>query len=118
MKTLKYIFLSFAIILLSFSCSGNDQKNAEQTTDQMKTQMQEHVSKNKNVTSELIRKGEIDVVSIDKNGDGKVYECPMDWNVISDTNGDCPVCGMHLKEFTLAETKANLKKYGYKVKSN
>ncbi len=116
MKTLKYIFLLVTVVSFTISCSGNEQNNAEKAPEQMKTPTQEHTTNMKNATSELIRKGEIDVASIDKNGDGKVFECPMDWNVISDHPGDCPVCGMHLKEFSIAETESNLEKYGYKVK--
>lgn len=58
----------------------------------------------------------IDVKSYDKNGDGKVYECPMDWDVISDTAGRCPVCEMKLKEYSIDETVKNLKDHGYEVK--
>lgn len=61
----------------------------------------------------IVREGVIDVEAIDKNGDGKVFECPMDWNVISDEAGRCPTCEMRLKEYTLDEAKANLTKYGY-----
>ena len=67
-------------------------------------------------SSPLIRKGIIDLKKIDENKDGKVYEDIMDWNVISDKPGECPVCGMTLKEFTIEQAKDNLKKYGFKVK--
>jgi membrane fusion protein, copper/silver efflux system len=40
----------------------------------------------------------------------------MDWNVISDKPGKCPLCGMTLKEVTIKEAKANLKKNGFSVK--
>lgn len=66
--------------------------------------------------SELVRKGVIDVESIDRNKDGKIYECPMDWNVLSDNHGDCPVCGMKLKEYSLNEIKSNLEKHNYDYK--
>lgn len=66
----------------------------------------------------IIRGGTIDVESIDVNGDGSVYECPMDWNVISDENGRCPTCNMFLKEYSIDETKQNLIKYGYEVNRN
>ncbi len=117
MKTLKYIFLFITVLSFTISCSGNEHNNAEKAREEMKAPIQEHSTEMKNSTSELIHEGEINVASIDKNKDGKVFECPMDWNVISDEKGDCPLCGMHLKEFTLEETVANLEKYGYKVKS-
>lgn len=64
---------------------------------------------------EIIREGIINLSEIDKNGDGKVFQDMMDWNVISDSKGDCPVCGMHLKEVSLEEAKKNLIKNGFKV---
>lgn len=66
--------------------------------------------------SSIVRKGIIDVEGIDINGDGKVFQDPMDWNVISDEDGRCPVCGMFLKEATIDETKKNLTDNGYKFK--
>ena len=66
--------------------------------------------------SELIRKGIIDVEAIDKNKDGKLFQDVMDWNVLSDRPGICPLCGMTLKEFTINEIKDNLTKNGYKFK--
>jgi hypothetical protein len=66
--------------------------------------------------SSMVHEGMIDLHAIDKNGDKKVYQDPMDWNVISDNSGECPLCGMKLKEVTIDEAKANLKKHGYKVK--
>jgi hypothetical protein len=64
----------------------------------------------------IIRKGVIDLKAIDKNKDGKVFQCPMDYNVISDKPGIDPQCGMKLKEVTLAKAKKNLIGAGYKVK--
>ena len=64
----------------------------------------------------LVREGEIDLMAIDKNGDKKVFQDTMDWNVISDEAGECPLCGMKLKEVTLEKAKENLIKHGYKVK--
>ncbi len=63
-----------------------------------------------------IRNGIIDLSSIDKNKDGKLYEDIMDWNVISDKPGTCSLCGMTLREFTINQVKENLKKHGFKFK--
>lgn len=63
-----------------------------------------------------VRKGIIDLASIDKNKDGKLYEDIMDWNVISDEPGTCPLCGMTLREFSIKEVKENLTKHGFKYK--
>ena len=64
----------------------------------------------------IVREGEIDLMAIDKNGDKKVFQDPMDWNVISDEAGECPLCGMKLKEVTLEKAKENLIKHGFKIK--
>ncbi|GET25831.1 efflux RND transporter periplasmic adaptor subunit [Prolixibacter sp. NT017] len=62
----------------------------------------------------IIRKGVINVEAIDKNHDGKLYEDVMDWNVISDKPGTCPICGMKLREMTIQQVKDNLKAHGFK----
>jgi len=64
----------------------------------------------------IVREGVIDLKAIDENGDGKVYQDQMCWNVVSDESGECPQCGMKLKEITLDKAKANLEKNGFKVK--
>ena len=63
-----------------------------------------------------MREGIIDVESIDVNKDGKLFECPMDWNVLTDEEGRCQNCNMYLKEFTIDEVKANLDKHGFEYK--
>ncbi len=68
------------------------------------------------IESPLIRTGIIDLGSIDINKDGKLFECPMDWNIISDEAGRCPSCEMKLKEYSIQETKDNLIENGYMVK--
>jgi len=64
----------------------------------------------------IVRKGVINVESIDKNKDGKLYQDVMDWNVISDKPGTCPLCGMKLREMTIQQVKHNLKEHGFKYK--
>jgi len=64
-----------------------------------------------------IRKGVIDLSAIDKNKDGKLFEDIMDWNVISDEPGTCPLCGMTLREFSIKEVKENLAKHGFEYKN-
>jgi Cu(I)/Ag(I) efflux system membrane fusion protein len=81
-----------------------------------KNQMKEIKNEEHNHSSSIVRVGVIDVNSIDKNKDGKLWECPMDWNVISDESGRCPVCNMKLKEYSIDEVKANLDKYGFEYK--
>lgn len=64
----------------------------------------------------IVREGIIDLKSIDKNKDGKVFQDMMDYNVISDKPGKCPLCGMKLKEVSLNKAKNTLIKSGFKVK--
>jgi Cu(I)/Ag(I) efflux system membrane fusion protein/cobalt-zinc-cadmium efflux system membrane fusion protein len=64
----------------------------------------------------IVRSGVIDLKAIDKNKDGKVFQDMMDYNVISDKPGKCPLCGMKLKEVSLKKAKDTLLKSGYKVK--
>jgi hypothetical protein len=67
-------------------------------------------------TESIVREGKINLQKIDKNKDGKVFQCPMDWNVISDKAAKCPKCKMDLSEVTIQKAKENLIKNGFKVK--
>jgi len=91
----------------------HDMKIMKDSTHQMTNE--EHKITNEKKSS-LIREGEIDLNFIDENKDGKVFQDQMDWNVISDKPGKCPLCGMKLKEVTIEKAKANLLKNGFKVK--
>lgn len=81
-----------------------------------KTQKQKSEKVEKADPESWVRKGVIDLKSIDKNGDGKVYQDQMCWNVISDVPGNCPLCEMKLKEVSLEKAKENLLKHNFKVK--
>ncbi len=59
---------------------------------------------------------EFDLKAIDKNNDGKVYQCPMDFDVLSDEPGKDPKCGMALEEVSLDKAAKNLESKGFKVK--
>jgi uncharacterized protein YuzE len=41
--------------------------------------------------------------SIDKNKDGKIFECPMKCEAGKDAQGECSKCGMKLKEVSIRE---------------
>ncbi|MCW8960888.1 MAG: efflux RND transporter periplasmic adaptor subunit, partial [Ignavibacteriaceae bacterium] len=90
--------------------------NMKEEKPEMKNEKQELPDAKNNHSSSIVREGVIDVNSIDKNNDDKLWECPMDWNVISDESGICPVCNMKLKEFSIDEVKTNLTKNGYEHK--
>ena len=64
----------------------------------------------------MVHEGIIDIGAIDKNGDKMVFQDQMDWNVISDEPGICPLCEMKLKEVSIYEAKTNLITNGFKVK--
>jgi len=94
------------------SCTDkNAMHNKSEKMDHSKMNA-EHAQMDKSI----VREGTIDVTIIDKNGDGKVFQDAMDWNVISDSQEDCPLCGMTLKEVTIDQAISNLKKYGFKTK--
>lgn len=113
LKILSIIFLTFVLT----SCGGDAKTEEQSSSDNMQMNGHEHQMKDaEGMEHEMVRKGVIDVESLDANEDGKLYECPMDWNVLSDHDGDCPTCGMNLKEYSIADVKANLDKYGYEYK--
>lgn len=94
----------------------NDVMNMQNQKDDAKKDSEENKKDEHNHSPSVIHEGVIDVESIDKNKDGKLWECPMDWNVISDQSGRCPLCNMKLKEYTIEEVKSNLEKNGFEYK--
>ncbi len=101
------------------SSSGDIKEEKRETKDEnlkMKNDKPETKEEKHNHSSSIVHEGVIDVESIDKNIDGKLFECPMDWNVISDEDGRCPLCNMYLKEYTIEEVKINLDKNGFEYK--
>ena len=104
---------SFAQNMDSLKMNHKDMKGMHvnnDSTSNMKTDTTQ------NVKNSIVREGVIDLKSIDKNHDGKVYQDMMDYNVISDKPGTCPLCGMTLKEVSLKKAEEILLKNGYKVK--
>jgi Cu(I)/Ag(I) efflux system membrane fusion protein/cobalt-zinc-cadmium efflux system membrane fusion protein len=101
------LFFSAIFVLTVFtSCSQDNKKHEHQSMNMDK----------KNIDSTIVRVGEIDLQAIDKNKDGMVYQDPMDWNVISDEAGKCPLCNMSLEEVSIKQAKENLIKHNFKVK--
>jgi hypothetical protein len=89
------VFLASLILLLS--CSESEDREA--IHEGMETDQ---------IESSLIRDFDVKVASLDENYDGKVFQCPMDWQVISDDAGSCPLCNMKLKEYSVADAQKNL----------
>jgi hypothetical protein len=106
------------VALISFISVFAFAQEKPETEKKEITHKMEHMKTDSTKGNMLVRKGEIDLKVIDKNKDGKVYQDMMDWNVISDKPGKCPLCGMTLKEVTLNEAKENLIKHGFKVKED
>jgi membrane fusion protein, copper/silver efflux system len=105
----KFLLLSCSIVILFITTScGQDHKNHNHSNMNMDK---------KQVDSSIVRTGTIDLQAIDSNKDGMVYQDHMDWNVISDEPGKCPLCKMTLKEVTIDEAKKNLNENGFEVKS-
>ena len=96
-------------------CSKCGMKLSEISVEDLNKEMNKNHDSTKK--SSMVHKGTIDVVKIDLNNDGMVYQDMMDWNVISDDPGECPLCGMNLKEVTINEAVKNLEKHGFKTKN-
>lgn len=75
------------------------------------TEDHDNIHKDENIEkseSDIVRDYDADVASLDENGDGNVFQCPMDWQVISDKPGNCPLCNMILKEYSVEDAQRNL----------
>lgn len=72
---------------------------------------EEHKPEEINTESSLVRDYDVNVASLDENKDGKVFQWPMDWQVISDEAGSCLLCNMKLKEYSVEDAQANLTEY-------
>ena len=121
-KVISKVVFTFLTIGLLFGGLAFAQQKSDSSNSQKTMQMQNHkmmnmthkkMSRKKN---NIVREGVIDLQKIDKNKDGKVFQDMMDYNVISDKAGKCPLCGMKLKEVSLKKAKETLLKSGYKVK--
>ncbi len=105
--------LSIAQNMDSMKMNHKDMKGMHINNDSTHTMKMDTTQ---NMRNSIVREGVIDLNSIDVNKDGKVYQDMMDYNVISDKPGTCPLCGMALKEVTLKKAKETLLKSGFKIK--
>lgn len=100
-----------------FQSSAKDEKRKmKEEKPEIKNEKQVMPETKHDHPTSIVHEGVIDVAAIDKNNDGKLWECPMDWNVIADESGRCPECSMKLKEYSIVDVKTNLDKYGYEYK--
>ncbi|MDY0081973.1 MAG: heavy metal-binding domain-containing protein [Ignavibacteriaceae bacterium] len=95
-----------------------EQMKHDSTMQKMHHKMNHEVKSESKNESSIVHQGEINLAAIDLNKDGKVYQDQMCWNVISDEPGECPLCGMILKEVSLEKAKENLVKHDFKIKGN
>jgi flagellar biosynthesis component FlhA len=108
--------LLFTGVSLAQQKSDSSKNNKTMQLNEMKTDHSKAAdSSNATEKNSIVREGVIDLKAIDKNKDGKVYQDMMDYNVISDKPGTCPLCGMTLKEVSLKKAKEILLKSGFKV---
>jgi membrane fusion protein, copper/silver efflux system len=117
-KAVYVIIAVFIFTGLSIAQDKNDNQDSGKTKMnhmQMDHSQMKQAADSTSDTS-IVREGVIDLNAIDANKDGKVYQDMMDYNVISDTPGTCPLCGMTLKEVSLEKAKMYLEKTGHKVK--
>ena len=114
------VLLGSLVLALGFfaACGSNKKETKETTQGQMSSGSMEAGNTDVQLKSskEWIRSQPVDVKALDLNQDGYVYQDPMDWNVIADEEGKCPLCGMFLKKVTIDEAIQNLEDNGYKVK--
>ncbi len=113
-NTLSALFL-FVISCFVLSGSSIFAQDMENMPMHDKKNMKHDKAINK-ADSAIVHKGVLDLKAIDKNKDGIVFQDQMDWNVISDKPGKCPLCKMTLKEVTLENANENLNNAGLKVK--
>lgn len=111
-ENFKYAVYVSVIVFLLTGLSIAQDKNDNQESGKMNEHMKmEHMQMKQNKDS-----NEFDLNAIDENKDGKVYQCPMDFDVLSDKPGKDPKCGMSLEEVSLDKASANLVSKGFKVK--
>ena len=107
-KTLQIGILASGIIVLSiFTSCNQDNKPPDHGSMNMEKEQS---------NSAIVHEGMIDLKMIDGNKDGMLYQDMMDWNVISDEPGKCPICKMNLKEVSIETAKVNLIKNDFSVK--
>ncbi len=96
--------------------STKSMKNMKIENKKSDDKKQMELKGNKKQESEVLKHNIINVEAVDKNHDGQIYQCPMDFDVLSDKPGIDPKCGMKLEKVTIAMAKANLIEHGFKVK--
>lgn len=117
-STIQISALIIAMVFVHTTVFGQlENNNVENTTEHSGDKvMMNSPSQIQDSIKSIVREEPVDVESLDINKDGKIFQDLMDWNVISDEPGDCPLCGMKLKEVSIDEAKVNLVKNGFTIK--
>lgn len=105
------------LVILAFSSQAfaQDKTNSDKTKSKMKKMgccknMNHSDHEMKSEKTEMDEQDKIDLGKSDLNKDGKVFIDGMCKDVVKDEPGDCPKCGMKLKEVTLDEAKKFIEK--------
>ncbi|MBU2446651.1 MAG: hypothetical protein KJ666_13930 [Bacteroidetes bacterium] len=105
----------FVILAFSSQAFAQDKTNSDKTKSKMKKMsccknMSHSDHEMKSEKTEMDEQDKIDLGKSDLNKDGKVFIDGMCKDVVKDEPGDCPKCGMKLKEVTLDEAKKFIEK--------
>ena len=96
-------FLSVLIIMISIGFTGCSKDNNEAKVSDKQTQQTTEKKDAKDLS--IIRDKSVSVDSLDVDKDGNLYQCQMDYDVISDKPGTCPKCGMQLNKVSITDAK-------------
>jgi len=104
---LKYYLPSYvAVIIAAFiGLTGCSKESNSKVPD---NQVQKTAERKDTKDLSIVRDKNVNVASLDQDKDGNLYQCEMDYDVISDNPGKCPKCGMQLKKVSVAEAKKYL----------
>jgi len=88
------IIISIFIIMASLTGCGKNEPERKET---------------ESIDRTLVRDSTVNVLSLDENKDGMVFQCQMKehYNVISDKPGICPLCKMDLEEIDVQQAAKN-----------
>ena len=116
MKKKFFLVMLFLIaispVIIFNGCDNKDSSNDEhmENSDMHMENSEMNETHGNMVDSTSIRNAGFKIVSADENKDGKVFQCPMHYNVISDENGNCPTCNMTLAEYSVEKAQMNFDK--------
>ena len=112
-KNLNNLIRVLIALFILAGITAAQEKN--ENTDSQKMNM----NQTQNDQSKMLHKTDsasFDLEAVDKNNDGIVYQCPMDFDELSDNPGKCTKCGMNLREVSIEKAKMYLEKTGHKIK--